>query len=244
MRKNPLLPICLLLLPSALAADEVFLKGAGSISGRIVEQNESRVMVDIGGGVMGVPMSHVERIVKARSPLDDYDERAARLKPGDVDGWRKLGRWASDQGLSKQSEQAYRNVMSAAPDDPEAREALGYVRVNGAWMTEEEGYRARGFVKFEGEWMAPSEASALQAAAAAEQAREEAARQAREAETEQMLAENRAARAAAEAEEERKREEAEARWSGPIYWGGWGYGVSSWPSPPVASSAPANPIFP
>ena len=123
-------------------------------------------------------MSRVESIVKGHSPLDDYDERAARLPADDVDGWRSLGRWASQQGLSAQSRHAYEMVLTIAPDDPEARGALGFVLLNGRWMTEEESFRARGFVKHDGEWMTRAEAQMSQAAYDADQARQDAERRA------------------------------------------------------------------
>ena len=63
------------------------------------------------------------------------------------------------QGLSTQSRQAYEKVLSTAPDDAEAREALGFVQLGGRWLTEEESYRARGFVKVDGEWLTPAEAN-------------------------------------------------------------------------------------
>jgi len=232
------LSILLLLLPAPLFADEVFLKGAGSISGRIVEQTETMVTVDIGGGVMGVPLSRVERIVKARSPLDDYDDRAAKLGPQDAAGWRQLGRWASQQGLTTQSRQAYEKVIALAPDDAEAREALGFVRHDGRWVTEEEGYRARGYVKYEGEWMTAADANMRQQNAAAEQARQDADQRAREAETQQMVEDNRAAKSAERAAAEKAKADREARWGQPTYWGSWGYGVTGWPSPPVVNPAP------
>jgi hypothetical protein len=235
LRKTTFLLALLLLPAAALFADEVFLKGAGSISGRIVEQNATTVMVDIGGGVMGVPMSHVDHIVKARSPLDDYDDRAAKLTPQDVNGWRELARWASGQGLTKQSHQAYEKVLAIAPNDKEAKEAMGFVMVDGRWMTEEESYRARGYVNLGGEWMTPSEAQMRDAQAAAEQSRLDAERSARQAETEKMLSENRAATAAAKAAEQAARDRDESSWSQPVYWGGWGYGVSTWPTPPVVN---------
>ena len=232
------LPILLLLLPGPLFADEVFLKGAGSISGRIVEQTETMVTVDIGGGVMGVPLSKVERIVKARSPLDDFDDRAAKLGPQDTAGWRELGRWASQQGLTTQSRQAYEKVIALSPDDAEAREALGFVRLDGRWVTEEEGYRAKGYVKYEGEWMTAAEANMRQQNASAEQARQDADQRAREAETQKMLDDNRAAKAAQRAADEKAKADREASWGQPVYWGSWGYGVTGWPSPPVVNPAP------
>ena len=230
MRRIPFLVSGLLLLPTALLADEVFLKGAGTISGRIVEQTDTMVTVDLGGGVMGVPMAHVDHIVKARGPLDEYDDRAARLAPGDVGGWRSLGAWAAQQGLSAQSSQAYQKVLAVAPNDPEAREALGFVQLNGKWVTEEESYRARGFVKYDGEWMTPAEAQMLESKAAAEQAQQDAAQQARQAETDKMLAENRAATAAQRAADDQARANADAGYGAPVDWGGWGYGATTWPT--------------
>ena len=227
-------------MPTVLFADEVFLKGAGTISGKIVEQTETTVMVDIGSGVMGVPMAHVDRIVKGRSPLNDYAERAGHLGPQDVDGWRKLGGWASQQGLSVQSREAYRKVLDLAPNDREANEAMGFVLLEGRWVPEEEAYRARGYVKFDGEWMTPAEAQRFRDSEAADQARQDAEQRAREADTEKLLAETRAAKAAERAADQQAREREEARWSQPVYWGGWGYGVNSWPSAPVSNYRPAG----
>src|SRR4029079_9869251 len=55
MSKSPLLRFfvpAVLCAPTLLFADEVFIRGAGSVSGRIVEQTATRVVVDIGGGTV------------------------------------------------------------------------------------------------------------------------------------------------------------------------------------------------
>jgi hypothetical protein len=221
------LPFLLFLVPAALFADEVYLKGAGTITGRIVEQTADVVKVDVGGGIMGVPMSNVERIVKGRSALDDYDDRARKLGPDDVAGWKKLGAWASQQGLSAQSQAAYKKVLAVAPDDTEANEAMGLVKLNGKWVTEEESYRARGFVMYDGEWMTPAEAKVAQDSYAANQARRDAERRASEAENAAAEAQARAKESEARA---KKAEEDARRYADPVYWGGWGYGVTTWPS--------------
>jgi hypothetical protein len=228
VRKTPFL---LLLVPTVLLADEVFLKGAGSISGQIVGQTDTMVTINIGGGTMGVPMANVDHIVKARCPLDDYDDRAKALGAQDADGWRALALWATQQGLSAQATQAYQHLLTLVPNDPEAKEALGFVLVNGQWMTEEDSYRARGYVQYDGEWMTPAQAQVAQTNAANDQARRDAEQRAREAE-------------AATRDAEARTKDAEARakkaesYSAPLYWGGWGYGVTAWPSGP----APA-PVF-
>jgi hypothetical protein len=217
----------LLLVPSLLRADEVFLKGGAKFSGRIESQTDTMITIDIGDGVVGVPMARVDKVVKGRSPLDEYDERAKALGAQDADGWRTLGRWASHSGLSAQAREAYQKVLLLAPEDPEARGALGYVQQDGRWMTEEESYKARGYVKVGGEWMTRSEAQMAQASADAEQARQEADRRANLAEADKILAEQRADKA-----EERAREAEEVDpWTTMSPWyGGYGYGVVGWPS--------------
>lgn len=201
------------------------------ITGKIVEQTASNVRVDVGGGIIGVPMDRVERIEKGRCALDDYDDRAKKLRPTDVEGWRKLGRWASQAGLPAQAQDAYKQVLKGAPNDPQANQALGLVELNGRWVTETESFKARGFVEYDGEWMTPAQAQVAQTNAANDQARRDAEQRAREAE-------------AATRDAEARTKDAEARakkaesYSAPLYWGGWGYGVTAWPSGP----APA-PVF-
>jgi hypothetical protein len=234
------LVLVLLLVPGAALADEVFLKGAGSLSGRIVEQTGDLVTVDVGAGQVSVPMTNVDRIVKGKTALDEYDERAGRLDPQDVDGWRRLGAWAAAKGLSSQARQAYEKVLEIAPDDLEARDALGYVRVGGKWLTEDEGYRAKGYVRHDGEWMTPAEVQMAKADEAADRAAHE-----REMQEAQAAAAKSAAEYEAQRQAERQRAEDDDWISNPddypVYWGNWGYGVTYWPSTPVAPSRPARP---
>lgn len=213
------------LVPGLLLGDEVFLKGGGKFSGRITAQDEERITIDLGYGSIGFSMERVERIVKGPSPIDEYDSRAGKLGPQDVDGWRSLGLWASQKGLSIQSRAAFEKVLALAPDDAAARRALGFVSLDGRWVTEEESYRARGYVQYDGEWMTPAEAQLAQADAAAEQAKKEADRRAIEAEVAAVRAEQRE-----DAERKRAEDEARARERSLGYWGGWGYGVTTWPS--------------
>ena len=235
MRKSPFL---LFFVPALVFADQVYLKGGGSFSGRIVEQTGTLITMDIGDGVVGIATSRVDRVVKGRSPLDEYDERASKLQPQDVEGWKTLGRWASHQGLGAQAKQAYKNVLTVSPDDAEARQALGFVKVDGRWLTEEEGYQARGYVKYGGEWLTRSEAQAAEASDAAAQARQDAEQAANIAKAEQIQAEARAQKA----DERAKRQAESDSWSDltapPVYWGGWGYGMMGWPSTTTVTQTP------
>lgn len=228
MRKLLFLP--LLLIPGFLVADVVYVKGGGSFSGRILEQTAEKVVIDFGDGTIGLQMDQVEKIEKGISPLSEFDARAKKLGAQDVDGWRSLGLWASMKGLPAQSRAAYKRVLALAPDDREAREALGFVQVEGRWLTEEESYRARGFVKYDGEWMTPAEVQLAQSDAARDQAKDEVAQRASDAQFKASMDQLQKRE-----DEKRAQDEADRMRNNPVYnpvyVGGWGYGVTSWPNP-------------
>jgi hypothetical protein len=233
---TPFLGLAVLLLPLAASADEVFLKGGGQLSGRIVSRTATTIEVDVGAGKVGVPVSSVVRIEEGRSPLDEYDERAGRLAPGDVDGWVALGEWASAKGLGSQARAAYSRALSASPGDARANAALGNVQVGGAWVSEEESYRAKGYVQFEGEWITPAEHQAIlrDRAADADQDRQRQHAEARAREAE-MKAE--------EAEARARQAEAEAQEGLPVWYGyGWGGGPTYWPTTPIVTRPVARPV--
>jgi hypothetical protein len=227
--------LLLFLAPGVLFADTVNLKGGGRLSGRIVEQNAEKVLVDVGDGIVGVSMDRVEKIVKGPSTLDDYETRASKLGQQDLDGWRGLAQWASTKGLSLQARTAYQRVLAIAPDDAEARRALGFVQIDGRWLTEEESYRARGFVKYDGEWMTPAEVQLADSTAAREQARDDAAKRASDADYKTNMD-----RLQAQADAKRAQEERDRMKNDPVTWSAWGYGVAYWPNSGVLN-LPVNP---
>ena len=228
MRPAAASAVLLLLLAAPLAADEVYLKAGGRLTGEIVEQTDESVTVDIGGGNMSVQMSMVLKIEKTVSPLQEYRKRAAAIDSGAVESWRELARWAENEALSTQAREAWNHVIALAPGDTEANQSLGHVQLDGQWVTEEESYRARGFVEFEGDWVTPDERLAI---LDARQREEEAHSQAVEAE----IAANQAAAAEREAQEQAEHDAYWNSWNtynDPFYWGG-GYGGNVyWPTTP------------
>ncbi|MEK7865953.1 MAG: hypothetical protein AAB434_04665 [Planctomycetota bacterium] len=120
-----------ILLPAG--ADEVYLKNGSVIEGDVAERGE-RVEVTTGGGVLTLERSQVERIVRKESRADDYARRAAEVREGDVEGHRELARWCEEQGLYVERRKEYEAILGASPDDAQAREALGFVKVMGRWI--------------------------------------------------------------------------------------------------------------
>jgi hypothetical protein len=216
------LATALLAAPPAAWGDVVYLKSGGKLEGRIVSRTETKIEVDIGAGSLSLPMASVERVEEARSPLDDYDERAAAVGASDLEGWLELARWASRASLGTQSLDAYEHVLELDSGNAEANRALGRVEVDGRWLSEEEAYRARGYIHFEGRWMTPEEQAAIERERAADRA---AQAQAQTAEALARAAEARAQAAQAEAQE--------SAYENPLYWGAWGPGPVVWPRPPA-----------
>jgi hypothetical protein len=225
------------ILSGGAAADEVFLKGGGQVSGRIVSRSATKIEVDVGAGRIAVPASSVVRIEEGRSALQEYEERAGRLAADDVDGWVALAGWAEGRGLGTQAREAYHRALSASPNDQRANQALGNVQMGGRWVTEDESYKARGYVQYEGEWITPAEHEATLRERAAEDARD---REGREAESRAREAEARAA----EAEAQARKAEAEQASEGIPLWYGWGAGPAYWPTGPVVRPpvAPNRPV--
>jgi len=234
--RTPILLLAAVLVPRGGTADEVFLKGGGQLSGRVVSRTATTVEVDVGAGRIGVPASSVLRIEEGRSALQEYEERAAKLAPGDADGWVALAQWAESRGLGTQAREAYHRALAVSPLDPRANEGLGNVQVAGRWVSEDEGYRARGYVQYQGEWMTPAEHEAI--------LRERAADDARDRERQAAESRARAAEARAEEAEARAREaEAATASEGIPLWYGWGGGPVAWPVGPVVRP-PVNPSRP
>jgi hypothetical protein len=174
------------------SGDEVLLVGGGKITGTIVEKTKDVVVLEAAAGRISVPMRRVLRIVDPNSGIETYRERAAALKPRDVDGWAALARWAAEQGLVTQSHEAWKKVLVADPFHPEANAAVGQAAPDRTWKAKEDEYRAQGYEQFEGGWVTRAERKALERERAAEDAREHGVRESNEAEARARGAEARA----------------------------------------------------
>jgi hypothetical protein len=197
------LAVALALAPVVAHADQVVIRGGGTIDGVVVERTDTTITLDVGPGRITLPLNRVERVVESTSALEDYRHRTRQLAAADAKGWLALGLWAQDHDLSTQAAEAFEHVLLIDPQNATAHRALNHVQVGGAWMTPEDGYRARGLVPFEGNWVSPQERDAIvQARAdeiALERARVEATTASREADARVREAEARARTAEAEA---------------------------------------------
>jgi hypothetical protein len=201
------LPPLLLVVGAAatVSADQLILKGGGTLSGVLVKQTPEAVTIEVAVGRVTLPASRVERVVTGSSALGEYRSRALALREDDVQGWLSLGLWAQDKALHAQARDAFRRVLARDPQNAVAQQALGNVLLGQRWVSPEESYRAQGLVQYDGTWMTREErdfaAREREVAArteAAERARAEAEARARDAEARAEAAEAEARRAAYE----------------------------------------------
>jgi hypothetical protein len=222
--RTALLLVAAAALAAPAGADEIFLRGGGRVSGVIVQRTADAITVETAPGLLTLSMRRVDKIVEGRSAVEEFQDRAARRAPGDVNGWAALARWAADHDLVTHSREAWHRVLAVDPGNGEANAALDRVQLGGEWMSETEAYRSRGYVEYEGRWVTPAEHEALLQQAAAEDA---ARLQNREAELRVREAEARAREAEARA---REAETAGATSDQGIpLWGGWGGGAPLYP---------------
>jgi len=206
----------LLLLAVPAGADEVYLKSGGRISGILMEQTATRVVLQTGPGTVSLPRTSIDHIVQQQSALQAYTERAAKLHPTDKEGWLDLALWAKDQGLETQARETFARVLALDPGNALAQAGLGRIWMNNRWLSEAEARQARGDVLFEGHWVSPSEREDMIRERSERRADERARR-----ESEARVAEAEARTRALEAET--RRAEADSASGGvPYGWGGGG----------------------
>jgi hypothetical protein len=123
-------------------------EGAGEMRKALLVMTVALVLAPLALGEIG----------KAR---EQYETRRAALGGQDVDGHYLLGLWCEKNDLAEEARMEFEKVVALSPDHEGARNALGYVKHDGRWLSHEEAMASKGLVKFEGTWMLPEEVGIL-----------------------------------------------------------------------------------
>lgn len=193
-------------LPAPAYGDIVVLKNGHRLEGRVEDQG-STVVVHTRFGKVKLDRSSVESIIPSKSALDEHHEKVTELEkkiaaeqPAAAEQgklWFELAQWCAEKQLDRPREYMLRRALVADPDQPHARQALGFLRHQGAWVTGEERHQALGLVKYKDRWVtAEARDEAERAASEArltdlEFARAEAELKVKQAEAEKLEAEKR-----------------------------------------------------
>jgi len=135
-------------------ADVVRLKSGGSVEGVIVQKTKTHVVVQTNsGGKVTLRLADVASIERKPSAFQMYREMLAKLPDDDADGHFSLGLWCQEHHLFRQAREQFQKTIAINPNHKGAREKLGYVLLDGKWVTKAEAMKANGFVLHKGEWL-------------------------------------------------------------------------------------------
>lgn len=151
--KYPVLIGIVLLAARETGADEIRLKNEGRIVGIASDQGD-RVEVQLGCGTAWIRKSEVEAIVPWRTALHEYGEKFQAL--GDnasAADYFRLALSARSENLSRYVRPLLERVIALDPDHEGARDLLGYMRLEGRWLTKPEYLEATGHLFFRGTWV-------------------------------------------------------------------------------------------
>ncbi|MHC4503333.1 MAG: hypothetical protein ACYTFI_08520 [Planctomycetota bacterium] len=141
----------------AVRADVVVLADGRKIEGTVKREGDVYVITGRFGTTTRVPVYEVAEIRKTKSSFDDFTKKRDALEAkGDkatAEEWFELATFAVKQNLTKQARDTYEKVISLDPAHEEAHKALGHVRYEGTWMTEERAMALKGMVKVDGRWV-------------------------------------------------------------------------------------------
>jgi len=152
--------LCALLAAWPVTADDVHLTNGNTFEDVIATVDGDEVRIRLPHGEIALPVSRVQRIDKADSPLEEYlaRERALFLSEAGAAEWLDLARWARRHDLDHGARES---ALRAARLDPrlegleDVLGAYGYLYSEelGRWMTYEESMERRGYVYWEGGWV-------------------------------------------------------------------------------------------
>src|SRR5688572_1166935 len=142
---------------STALADEILLRNGHKITG-IQREERDRIVVETGYGTVSFPRDEVVSVTKGQTALHAWPVRFAEIeKSTNASDFTKLAAWAKENNLPRYVAPTMRRALELDPENAEARAALGYVRRDGRWLSQDEQKKQQGRVNEGGRWVHPME---------------------------------------------------------------------------------------
>ncbi|MCI0588519.1 MAG: hypothetical protein L0323_16940 [Planctomycetes bacterium] len=135
MRAFLLLASAVLLLAGEALGDVVRLKNGGRLEGKVVSQNDTEVVIETSVGRQTIPRADVEAVEIGATPRDEYLERLKKVDKRDLMELADLVDFCKTNNLRKEMKDVYSMILRIDADNEEAREGLGYVKIEGEWVS-------------------------------------------------------------------------------------------------------------
>jgi hypothetical protein len=148
-------------------ADLVTLRSGGEIRGELLGDPKSKTaggvvsIRTLSGATVAVIQDEIQTVVRRRLIVEDYETRR-RAIPDTLEAHWELAEWCRQKSLSKERESHLRRVVAFDEGHLAAHRALGHVRHQGRWMTQDQIMTSRGYVKYKGRYVLPQELELIQ----------------------------------------------------------------------------------
>lgn len=148
--------LVLILAASRTAQGAVFvLATGGQIEGQLLNPNEKPRQCYLvrteAGGTVKLAAAQVSRVLTVSEDLAWYQQAAPKVPPTVAGHWA-MAEECRQRSLNQQREFHLREIIKRDPEHAEARYALGYSKVDGAWVKTDEWMLSRGYVRYRGAW--------------------------------------------------------------------------------------------
>lgn len=157
IRRISLQWIAAVLVLGSVDGDIIYLKNGNELEGTVVEQSEFFIKFKTGLATVEFEMAEVKEVLKGRTFLDVYREMWILADHEDPDAKLELATWARQHRLEEEAELELQQVLLLDPENRTARMQLGYVKMNGKWVTRDDANLGKGLVRYGGKWMTPQE---------------------------------------------------------------------------------------
>lgn len=129
-----------LLALSTASADTITLDDGKVLEGTVERQEDGTAVLRVGKAEIRLPERRIAKVEAAPLPREAYLARLREV-PHTPEGHMELSRWCRSKGLKDEMREQAMAALALDPEYVEAREALGFRKVDGVWMSEED--RAR-----------------------------------------------------------------------------------------------------
>jgi uncharacterized protein YkwD len=133
-------------------ADIIKLNTGGRIIGKIVEEDESQVVVETPTGRTVVMREDIASIEPGETLQDIYKKHLNEMDANSAKDHHKLGLWCKENKMAEEYEKHMLRAIKLDPEYAPPHEELGYIFYRGKWMEYEDACKAKGWKKHEGKW--------------------------------------------------------------------------------------------
>jgi len=153
----------LMLLPRAGADDLIVRDNGARYRGKIIDELHDSWVIETSAGKYRIPKSEVVKIVREGDLAGEFKKRWKKVDKYDPDKLYLLGVWSKEKGLEAEAARCFAKVLKIDSFHRKTREALGFRRWHGKWVTQEDYNKlARGLVKHRGRWVTKEERDLLE----------------------------------------------------------------------------------